>query len=139
MWKFCFGLGLIVSLGTACRSAKTKQAGPEKIVLDFIGAFSRLEFEEAQKLGTPDTQAFLQQLEAMLGQMSAEQREEFRATAAQNMLGYQKANCQKAGEDKDRLFCYLCCDQEGKVANRAMELRRLKGAWKVHYTKESIE
>jgi hypothetical protein len=93
--------------------AQTKAQHPKKpteVALLFARAVAGLDFTQARALGSPETQDLLNNLEPILIS-SPEMAEYFKAQAATDMQGIQKATCTKV--DKTTQQCTLCCRPDG--------------------------
>lgn len=138
-WNKWAGLLLLFFLFNACAgSKKVNYKNPKSVSLAFYKALANNDYEQAKKIGTPETIKVISLLQNLNDLLSEEEQQAAKEEGAMQLKLLKKATCilNEAGAIAE---CQICCDEEGASSVMPLILKKENRKWLVHITKESLE
>ena len=138
-WNKWAGLLLLFFLFNACAgSKKVNYKNPKSVSLTFYKALANNDYEQAKKMGTPETIKVISLLQNLNDLLSEEEQEAAKEEGAVQLKLLKKATC-ILNEEGAIAECQICCDEEGTSSVMPLILKKKDRKWLVHITKESLK
>jgi len=132
-----FSLTLTISNFTfAQKTAKVNQKKPDKVAIEFSKRVANLDFVNAQKLSTEESSSMFDLMNMAMSILSPEDLKKAKDETSANVKNIKSAKCEIDG---DNATCVVCCNPSGENSGEALNLKKIKGKWYIHWVKEDLD
>jgi len=126
----------VVVFANAQSSKKVNMKKPEAVALAFMQRFTEFEFEKAKALTTEESKQMFSFLEMALSGSGEEEMKKAKEESKENAKNLKKATCKI---NNDEASCSFCCDTNNQpIVDSELKLKKVKGKWYVHMSKEDM-